>query len=319
MVCFHHSSALALFKNYADYVWLSLGTHHYVVVNGVRDVAARLTSSLSNIHLSSTISSLSLSNASPDHITIRSVSPAGDKIYSDFDHIIFATQACSAVPLLSSYLLSLPLKSKQRGIVEDQIRCLQTFKYRPTIVINHTDDTLQPDSTRDRRDLCFIVMDPSYQPTAEQKPDPLCVQSTYTMATHVLPCPPSYPRHLPQVYQTTNPIIPPRDESILSVARLERAVVTLESKVALKGLFQDKRKWWQCAGYGNTALGPLQGAGKIQDAEGSKVEGPGIWLCGSYAHAGIPLLEGCVVSARNVVVQGILRSEGIRVTGNSPW
>ena len=31
-----------------------------------------------------------------------------------------------------------------------------------------------------------------------------------------------------------------------------------------------------------------------------------------HAHSGIPLLEGCVVSARNVVEQGVLKSEGIR-------
>jgi hypothetical protein len=32
-----------------------------------------------------------------------------------------------------------------------------------------------------------------------------------------------------------------------------------------------------------------------------EAEGPGIWVCGSYAYPGIPLLEGCVVSAKNVV------------------
>ena len=38
---------------------------------------------------------------------------------------------------------------------------------------------------------------------------------------------------------------------------------------------------------------------------------PDVWLWGGYAQCGIPLLEGCVVSARNVVEQGVWASEGV--------
>jgi len=51
-------------------------------------------------------------------------------------------------------------------------------------------------------------------------------------------------------------------------------------------------------------LGPLQGAMVGED-------GPRIWMCGAYAYCGIPLLEGCVVSGRNVVEKGILAHEGV--------
>jgi microfibrillar-associated protein 1 len=121
------------------------------------------------------------------------------------------------------------------------------------------------------------------------------------MATHVLSPPPHYPSHLPAVYQTTNPILAPSEDSILSVARLERAVLTVEAKDALSGLYRPTdRKWWQCVVQSASGLGPLQGAGKLS-LIAEETKGPGIWFCGSYAYPGIPLLEGCVVSAKNVV------------------
>jgi hypothetical protein len=142
----------------------------------------------------------------------------------------------------------------------------------------------------------------------------LCVPSTYTMATHVLPRPEGYPVVLPTVYQTTNAFIPPQKDSILSVSSLERAVLTLESKEAIRGLCKPgEQKWGECPTEARCKLGELQGAGRL---ERSAV--PGIWICGSYAYLGVPLLEGCVVSSRNVVEQGILRSEGLMLD-EVPW
>jgi microfibrillar-associated protein 1 len=113
------------------------------------------------------------------------------------------------------------------------------------------------------------------------------------------------------LYQTTNPIIAPKEETILSVARLERAVLTVEAKEALKGLCRERdKRWWQFAEQAGSVLGPLQG--------GERGKGPGIWICGSFACGGIPLLEGCVVSARNIVEQGVWKNEGLRVM-SPPW
>jgi hypothetical protein len=51
-------------------------------------------------------------------------------------------------------------------------------------------------------------------------------------------------------------------------------------------------------------LGLLQGAAVGEN-------GPRIWACRAHAYCGIPLLEGCVVSARNVVEWGIFNHEGV--------
>ncbi|TFK40924.1 splicing factor, Prp19-binding domain-containing protein [Crucibulum laeve] len=303
-------------EEFLDYIWLTLGTHHYVVINGVRDVVTRLSSGLEHIHTSTPIIAIRPDADDSRLASIECAKLSGSEVHSGFHHIIFATQASSAVPLIRSYMQSLlPDATRQRSSVGELIQCLQSFTYRPTIVINHTDGTLVPDDTRDRRDLNLISLDWEARAKGDIHNDSeLCVSSSHAMATHILPRPKGYPLNLPDVYQTTNPIIPPRKDSILSIAKLERAVVSMKSKEALKGLYREEgRKWWQCASQGQSRLGPLQGAGRLS-GEG----GPGIWICGSFAYAGIPLLEGCVVSARSVIEQGIFQSEGITPT-STPW
>jgi hypothetical protein len=140
------------------------------------------------------------------------------------------------------------------------------------------------------------------------------------MATQVLPMPADCPAQLPQMYQTTNPTVATRKDSVVSVAVLERAVLTLEAKETLEELMEDgPQRWWQCRVESNARLGRLQGGGRLSPDQGSAARAvPGVWICGSFAYGGIPLLEGCVVSARTVVEQGVLASEGIVVT-SSPW
>jgi len=298
-------------EEFLDYIWLTLGTHHYVVVKGVRDVVSRLTSNIQHIHLSSPISAIFVDPTNPQLASMQCTTSGGVKIHSGFSHIVFATQANRAVPLLLSYLSSLPINAPQRKVVEEQVRCLRTFQYCPTIVINHTDDSLMPDNIRDRRDLNLVRLhaDAAGVSVSESNgvKETRCVAPGYTMATHVL----GRSGH-PTLYQTTNSIVAPREKSILSIAWLERAVLTLESKEALRGLSREApRWWWQCPVQARSRLGPLQGAGRFKS--GSKSGSPGIWICGSFASTGIPLLEGCVVSARNVVEQGVLACEGVQV------
>jgi len=152
------------------------------------------------------------------------------------------------------------------------------------------------------------------------------------MATHIIspePFDTSNPSSLPTsryIYQTTNPIIPPHPNTIISVVRMERAVLTVDSKAAVRLLSADgprlgSRVWWKrLIGKRrkprSKVLGPLQGAGKraasTSDDEGEwSSSRPGIWLCGSYSHGGIPLLEGCVGSARNIIENGIMAAEGL--------
>ncbi|KAF6766436.1 splicing factor, Prp19-binding domain-containing protein [Ephemerocybe angulata] len=231
-----------------DYCWLTLGTSHYVVSNGVRDVVSRLSRNLQNVHLSSSIISIR-----PDPQDSRLISLDG------FHHLVFATQASSAIPLLGSYMSNLPSSAEsQRMAIMDQIRCLKAFKYRSTI--------------------------------------DACDEGLYR---------PGYPSHLPDVYQTTNPFVSPRKDTIISVSSLERAVLDCEAKEALKGLCKVKKQ-------SVCGLGSVQGAGRLTDGC------PGVWISGSYAYLGVPLLEGCVVSARNVVEEGILKTEGLKLR-REPW
>ena len=351
---------------------------------------------------------------------------AGNQVFEGFDHVILATQANQAGPLLSTYVDSLPISPSDHPApqtdsdssfmgdeavknpntreddddeeerealrihseyIQSQLSCLSEFSYCPTIVINHTDSTLLPADSRDWRDLNLVVCPspPSPSPDTptsekgtgdEDEEKRLVVPFSYTMATYLLPPPAGYshlpipgtlrstssPSHIqmrikekqklksfPRVYQTTNPIVAPRQETIMSVARLERPIIDVKSKRALRGLWKERLQddslvtindegeeldeedktfgWrWGTSGSDGGALGCLQGAGKVlplppdsEDTEREKdgverkviQDVPGIWICGSYAHAGIPLLEGCVVSARNVVEQGIWVCEGV--------
>lgn len=297
-----------------DYIYLTLGAHHYVVANGVRDVVGRISANISeeNVHLSSAIASLEYHPATTGAGASIDIHCATNQSYSGFSHVIFATQANQAIPLLKTYLSSLarPVESKgarrlehHRSQVQAQLWCLSSFKYCRTVVVNHTDSSLLPPETRDRRDLNLVMASEDWPSESD-----ICVDSTYAMATHVLP-------NASKVYQTTNPIMPIDKDKILSVSKLERAVVTAESKVALGALWRPReeergREWsWGCTVQDSGMLGPLQGAGRLDDRDADCV--PGIWLCGSYAYGGIPLLEGCVVSATNVVEQGIWVSEGL--------
>lgn len=292
-----------------DYCWLTLGTSHYVVSNGVRDVVSRLSRNLQNVHLSSSIISI---RPDPQDSRLISLECHDGDVYSGFHHLVFATQASSAIPLLGSYMSNLPSSAEsQRMAIMDQIRCLKAFKYRSTIVINHTDESLLPDNIQDRRDLNLVT---SGWPEDEDACDEgLCVSSSHTMATHILPRPAGYPSHLPDVYQTTNPFVSPRKDTIISVSSLERAVLDCEAKEALKGLCKVKKQsWWGCRTMAKCGLGSVQGAGRLTDGC------PGVWISGSYAYLGVPLLEGCVVSARNVVEEGILKTEGLKLR-REPW
>ncbi len=226
-----------------------------------------------------------------------------------FHHIVLATQAPVAVKLLTTYLDTLQDEfAHRKERIAALIQCLRAFESRLSVVINHTDNSLLPDHDDDVRELNLISLATEEDYKSIHASSTFCVSPTYTMATQVLRCPQTYSRDRPAIFQTTNPIISPRKETIMSIAKLERGVVTVESRRALALLCEkEPKKWWQCPYQVKTRLGPLQGA-----RPASEPTAPGIWICGSFAHLGIPLLEGCAISARNVIEQGILKSEGVR-------
>ncbi|EJD55215.1 FAD/NAD(P)-binding domain-containing protein [Auricularia subglabra TFB-10046 SS5] len=292
---------------FLEYIWLTLFTNHYVATLGVKDVVARLSQPIHHIHLSANI--VSIDRAADGKVTIcaSTASSASEETFGPFSHIIVCTQANQAIPLLDSYQSSLPADDPQRSAVSALMRPLSHFHYARNIVINHTDTSLLPPHAEDRRDLNLAYSAHCIACKEQSSKSDLCVPSSFTMATHVVQAPKTFAGGMaPTLLQTTNPVIAPHPETILSVARLQRAVVTPESKAALPALataHYSPRSWhnlWQSTE--RWTLGPAQGAGY------AKGVAPGLWVCGSYVHGGIPLLEGCVVSSTNVVRE-ILRRE----------
>ncbi|KIJ45097.1 hypothetical protein M422DRAFT_251293 [Sphaerobolus stellatus SS14] len=290
-------------EEFLEYIWKTLGTDHYVVKRGVREVVSHISRDIKHVHVSTTITSIELDKEDTSKLTIKTT----EGTYHGFSHIILATQANSGVPLLKTYHSSLPDDAPgHKAAVQKLIDCLDIFHYRKSIVINHTDSRFVPQDKRDRRDLNLVLGTADH--LSEKDIDSVTLPSSYTMATHLI----ANLKSEKPVYQTTNPIVPPSKDSLLSVSVLERAVVTTASKVALEDLSRSNDSAW---GFGSSqsSLGPLQGAGRLESAKH-----PGIWICGSYAYKGIPLLEGCVASARDVVEQGIMRCEGVALR-EEPW
>ncbi|MBL8343076.1 MAG: NAD(P)-binding protein [Rubrivivax sp.] len=174
-----------------------------------------------------------------------------------FDHVVLATQANQALALLDD------ASATERAV-------LGGFAYRPIEVVMHRDERLLPARRGDWSAVNLLVTPAHAQP-----------QSTIWV-NRVQPALAGAARPGPgpgldwaPVFQTVHPIVPPRDEAVISRARFERPVVDAASQRAL------------------AALAPLH-------AEAGRC----VWFCGSYAQPGIPLLESAVRSAE--VVAGLM-------------
>lgn len=298
-------------EEFLDFIWRTFMTYHYVVSGGVRDVVARLSSHIpaSRIHLGVPTTKLLPDRNCPGRVTIVCGAGEGLTQYPGFEHVILATQANHAAHLVDGYARALEeQQAVQAAVPATQLSdCLSQFEYRRTIVVNHTDDSLLPADNRDRRDLNMVMMSSLAVEGkfADKEPTGLVLPPTYAMTTHILPRPANRAPGT-AILQTTNPIFAPRSDSVLSVSHLERALLTRASKVAVRSL---------CAYEEDTVgVGRLQGTARREFGKTAA----GLWVVGSYAHRGIPLLEGCVLSAREVVERGILPCEGGSVHG-SPW
>ncbi|KAI9460182.1 splicing factor, Prp19-binding domain-containing protein [Lactarius psammicola] len=302
-------------EEFLDYIWQTLMTHHYVVSHGIRDVVARLSSQIpaSQIHVGAPTTGLLPDPHESGCVVIACGTGEDLTLHAGFDHVVLATQANHAAPLVAAYARAL---EDQRVVgpaacASRLSACLSQFEYRKTVVVNHTDDRLLPANHSDRRDLNFVMLSSSLAgvdgkpAAAEAEASGLLLPPTYTMTTHMLPRPASRAPGV-AILQTTNPIIAPRPGSVLSVARLERALLTHASKVAVRSLCAEKDD--------EVNVGALQGAARREHGSSAA----GLWVVGSYAHGGIPLLEGCVASAREIAERGILRCEGVTVH-DSPW
>jgi len=300
-------------EEFLDFIWRTFMTHHYVVSHGVHDVVARLSGHIpaSQIHLGTPTTALLPDRAYPGRVAIACGEGEDLSLHSGFEHVILATQANHAAPLIGAYARALEEhQARQAAVHATRLSaCLSQFEYRQTVVVNHTDDRLLPADHRDRRDLNLVMV--SSRALAEEgkfrsaESTGLLLPPTYAMTTQMLPRPAGRPPGM-AILQTTNPIVAPRPASVLSVARLERALLTHTSKAAVRSLCADEDD--------AVGVGTLQGTARRELGDGAA----GLWVVGSYAHRGIPLLEGCVMSAREIVERGILRCQGASVRG-SPW
>ncbi|KAG9100833.1 hypothetical protein FS749_012552 [Ceratobasidium sp. UAMH 11750] len=288
-----------------DYIWLTFGTHHYVAAHGVRDIVSRLTSPIpaENVHLGAEVCQLAsdsskLATASIEFRSSQTNSSQTQAI-SGFSHVILATPTLRSAQLVESFASSLPHRSTLRASLNRAVQLLSTFRTRKVTVITHRDESVLPNHRSDWRDLNLVTdsassLAASDKPPSPDQPAPRCV-----MATHVFPTPSG-----PALCQTTNPIVSPLPQTMLSQSILDRSVLTVESKAArdsfCKPLDNGELRWTR---------GDLQG---LAVSTGDRPEAK-LWACGAWAYGGIPLLEGCIGSAE-IVAQGILEEEGLKAT-----
>ncbi|KAF9360068.1 hypothetical protein BGX26_010614 [Mortierella sp. AD094] len=110
------------------------------------------------------------------------------------------------------------------------------------------------------------------------------------MATHIMNNTASSLGTTTKFLQTTNPIFQPKPETVISSAWFERAVVNPESMKAVDELNQQMEEQTE----------RLLAAATSESTQATSVSDR-VWFVGSYAYPGIPLLEGCVVSAVQVM------------------
>ncbi|KAG0007046.1 hypothetical protein BGZ65_011067 [Modicella reniformis] len=118
------------------------------------------------------------------------------------------------------------------------------------------------------------------------------------MATHIMNNTATSLGTTTKFLQTTNPIFQPKPETLISSAWFERAVVNPESMKAVDELNQQMEEQID----------------RLLDSTSSVADR--VWFVGSYAYPGIPLLEGCVVSAAQVMERIIAAEPDLRLAAS---
>lgn len=206
------------------------------VVLGTREVVSRLTEPVAEVRCG---------------VRVRKIQPAAERVRvvwdgdeRVFDHVVVATQANQAASVLD-------------GAYRREQEALARFAYESSSVIVHTDPRLAPHERRHWAPVNLIVSD------AHDKP-----MATIWMNR----VQPALRRRSP-VFQTWNPILEPRPETVRAEAHFERPVVNAAS---------------------------LEGARLLRLLHAQ--HGRRLWFCGSYMGPGIPLLESAARTALDVSV-----------------
>ncbi|KAJ3143136.1 hypothetical protein HK100_008255 [Physocladia obscura] len=192
--------------------------------------------------------------------------------WHEYDHVIFATQANQASRILQSTATeNVKNDNLYTNFISRAVQVLNQFPYTKSLVVCHTDTALMPASRSEWRCLNFGVLEKHtknpYSPVSKQSHAEGYIVDDLAMCTHYSQMTTAVPDGVPPLFQTTNPVMLPAANSIISATWYERAVVRAGTATALRNLKL------------------LQGGGG------------GVWFVGSYICDGIPLLEGCVTSA----------------------
>lgn len=250
-----------------EYVAHTFLYRHYRVRGGVSRVVHALTDHLpaDRVRVGATITDVFPVDA--HRIGVQYMASDGSKDEAVYDHLVFASQATQTAMMLQWYHDHMQ-PSTRALFCAQQLAQLRLLCYKKSTVVCHTDTNLLPPDEADWRDLNFVT------PTFMEE------QDTYTMATHVVHRSPSQ-----VVMQTTNPLshLFPATDKTISQSTFDRFVLSLEGRQAREHFFQKHGT--------RQTLGSLQGS-----PDGG---GGGIWFTGSWSY-GLPLLEGCVTSARQV-------------------
>ncbi|KAJ3013903.1 UNVERIFIED_CONTAM: Sperm flagellar protein 1 [Siphonaria sp. JEL0065] len=226
--------------------------------------------------------------------TATSTTPdAAETQYSkQFDHIIFATQANQCNRVIESSRSG--FNNQDSEWLNNATSVLKRFVYTKSVVVCHTDKSLMPEGAESSWKCLNFVYPPTVpnhmtrglRNEEDIKLKPFNFKDTAQCTHYIQRSKPNLPDSMPPLFSTTNPIMSIRSEDVLSVSWYERAIVTVDSMRAVKDLRS------------------VQG-------------GAGVWFVGSFAGEGVPLLEGCLESAVDVV-QWIAQREGVeaRFPGN---
>eukprot|EP01061_Rhynchopus_euleeides_P019134 TRINITY_DN3148_c0_g1_i1.p1 TRINITY_DN3148_c0_g1~~TRINITY_DN3148_c0_g1_i1.p1 ORF type:complete len:498 (+),score=214.29 TRINITY_DN3148_c0_g1_i1:46-1539(+) len=169
-----------------------------------------------------------------------------------FDKVVVATEATHALQMLGQ-------------ATPDESAILGKFQYEKSTAFVHQDEALMPPLQRDWRTMNLIlppVDGYEQRPVKSENLNKACVNVWMNNLVDV-------PQGLGNVFQTWNPLVEPKPDSVMARASFQRAVHTVESANTID---------------------------RLQDIQGSR----GVYFCGSYASRGMTLLEQSVISSLHV-------------------
>jgi uncharacterized protein len=157
-----------------------------------------------------------------DSVRIRAVDSEKSSQLLAFDHVVIATSAQQAIGLLED-------------ATQDEVRVYAELKSQRVRQVVHLDPQLLPDDRATWGARNYVTQEPGGVPTL----------TLYLNRQQNLPA------SVPDVFVTTNPIIEPDHDKILSDRQFDHPVIDAGAEQALLRLdaMQGQRRTWFCGGY----------------------------------------------------------------------